>query len=274
MGDTTGKSGPMHQILIAVIIALLAGGSAPWWWDKVFGSKVNVNAPKPDQPSGRDDNPPGPSSPGPSVKDKPAADFPQGSRRIYSATFNQWPVQDSQYGSVALGAGNTYLLKPAGNTWIGSGRMMEIPRLESDFVYEVRFQVRERTSDASLNVQMSGAEEDAEALDAYLELWGDRSPTYSIYRSKIKRVGLPVPHLITEERIAERVQLPAAIGGNDWSRGGTFVLKREGGRMALFVNEEFVRDFAVSLFPFNQIAIGAAFPCAIEITSIEARIRP
>jgi hypothetical protein len=44
--------------------------------------------------------------------------------------------------------------------------------------------------------------------------------------------------------------------------------------MAFFVNDEFIRSFGVPLFPFNQIALAAAFPCTIEVTPIEARIRP
>jgi hypothetical protein len=32
------KASPVTQILIAVAIALLVGGSAPWWWGKLFPS--------------------------------------------------------------------------------------------------------------------------------------------------------------------------------------------------------------------------------------------
>ena len=33
MGDSDS---PIKTILVAVVIALIAGGSAPWWWGKVF----------------------------------------------------------------------------------------------------------------------------------------------------------------------------------------------------------------------------------------------
>lgn len=31
------KTGVVRQIVVAVILALLVGGSMPWWWNKVFG---------------------------------------------------------------------------------------------------------------------------------------------------------------------------------------------------------------------------------------------
>ena len=70
--------------------------------------------------------------------------------------------------------------------------------------------------------------------------------------------------------IAERVLLPASIAAHNWSVGGKITLKREGGRMTFFVNDESIRDFAIAWLPFNQIGLGAAFPSTIEITSIEA----
>ena len=44
MGDRSDKSdSAVRTILIAVVIALLAGGSAPWWWGKVFPGSVSQN---------------------------------------------------------------------------------------------------------------------------------------------------------------------------------------------------------------------------------------
>jgi len=31
------REGPFYQILVAVVIALLVGGSAPWWWHELKG---------------------------------------------------------------------------------------------------------------------------------------------------------------------------------------------------------------------------------------------
>jgi hypothetical protein len=35
-----GKGGSVAQIIVGVAIALIAGGSAPWWWNKVFPPKA------------------------------------------------------------------------------------------------------------------------------------------------------------------------------------------------------------------------------------------
>jgi trypsin-like peptidase len=204
----------------------------------------------------------------------PTADFPSGSKRVYSAAFSEWPISNSQQGSISLGFGNTYVLKPASNTWIGPGRPMAIPSLQADFVLDVRFRITEKNPSTALSLNLLGTGDDADSVDAYLELWSSENATYTLYKGRVKRTGLPVAHSVTEEVLAERVALPSSIAAHSWSQGGKITLKREGGKMAFFVNDEFIKDFAVSLFPFNEIGLGVAFPSTVEITSIEARIRP
>ena len=42
----------LGQIILAVTVALLAGGSAPWWWDKFFPiAKTPVPTPTPSTPT-------------------------------------------------------------------------------------------------------------------------------------------------------------------------------------------------------------------------------
>ena len=64
--------------------------------------------------------------------------------------------------------------------------------------------------------------------------------------------------------------LPASIVAHNWFDGGKITLKREGDRMTFFVNDEFVRDVAITMVPFSEIGLGAACASTIEITSIEA----
>jgi len=205
--------------------------------------------------------------------DLPTADFPSGSKRIYSAAFNEWPTIDSQYGSIKLGFGNTYVMKPASNTWIGPGRPIDIPQLQGDFVLDVRFRIAEKNPSASLNLTLEVSGDDADRVDAYFDLWSDEKASYTLNKSKVKRAGLAVPHVVTEEMIAERVALPASMAAHQWFSGGKITLRREGGKMAFFVNDEFVKEFTISLVPFNELGLGVAFPSTVEITSIEARTK-
>jgi hypothetical protein len=39
MSDNNGKGKIIGQIVAAVVIALLVGGTSPWWWDKIFPEK-------------------------------------------------------------------------------------------------------------------------------------------------------------------------------------------------------------------------------------------
>lgn len=207
------------------------------------------------------------------ITDLPVADFPSGSKRIYSAAFNEWPTVDSQYGSIKLGFGNTYVMKPASNTWIGPDRPINIPQLQGDFVLDVRFRITEKNPSASLNLTLQGSGDDADRLDVYFDLWSDEKASYTLNKSKVKRAGLAVPHVVTEEVIADRVALPASMAAYQWPSGGKITLKREGGKMAFFVNDEFVKEFTISLFPFNELGVEVALPSTVEITSIEARTR-
>jgi hypothetical protein len=209
----------------------------------------------------------------PPVKSGLTSDFPGGSRRVYSAEFEKWPTPAGQYGAIRLGFGNSYVMRPNSNTWIGPDRMMETPPLNQDFVLDVRFRIESRDPSAVLELKLSGSGTDANAVDLYFELWDENNVTYSLQMGRIRSGGLPVPNVINEETIAEREQLPAAIKSHDWSKSSKLTLKREGGEMQFFVNDEYVKAFGVSLFPVERIHVGAAFPSAIVITSIEARTK-
>lgn len=205
---------------------------------------------------------------------QPSSDFPGGSNRVYSADFSQWPTKHSEHGAVALGFGNAYVLQPSSNTWIGSGYQNILPILEGDFVFDVRFRIEEQHPSASLQYNLTGDGTDAESVDVYLSVWNEGNVVYSLTKGRVRSGGgLPVPHLITEETVAEREQLPAAIQDQDWTQGNKLTLKREGGHMQFFVNGMFVKEFSVSRFPVVKTSVGAAHASKIVITSIEARTR-
>ena len=205
---------------------------------------------------------------------QPAFDFPGGSKRIYSADFSTWPKHETDAGSVKLGFGNSYILEPSSNTWIGPGRSIDISPIENDFVFDVRFQVERRSPSAALTFGLTGGGTDAEAVDVFFEVWDEGNVTYSLSKGRVRSGGaLAVPHGITEETIAERERLPSALQNQDWSKGGKLTLKREGGRMQFFVNESFVKEFSVSRFPVTKIGLGAAFKSRVVVTSIEARVK-
>ncbi len=207
--------------------------------------------------------------------DAPPSDFPEGSVRAYSADFATWPTQDSEHGSVSLGFGNSLVLKPSSNTWIGPGRAIDIPSIEGDFVCDVRFRIEERSPSASLHVSFAGAGDDAETIDVYLSIWRDDNVTYTLNKGRVRSgEGLAVPHVVTEAVIAEREQLPPAVRDQNWSTGSELTLKREGGQMQFFVDDQFVKAFDVSLFSVEEVSIGAAQKSTIVVTSIEFRVRP
>ncbi len=205
-----------------------------------------------------------------SSKSPAAAAANGGPKRIYSAAFEDWPLVHSQYGSIKLGFGNTYVLSPSSNTWLGPGRPVVIPPLEGGFVLDVRFRILERHPSASLNFELGGTGDDAHAVNVFLDVWSDQKADYTLEEGLLKRAGLPMTHYVVEERLAERTPLAASIVAHNWSDGGKITLKREGGRMAFLVNDELIKDFAVTPLPFDEIALGAALPSTIEITSIEA----
>jgi hypothetical protein len=218
--------------------------------------------------------PSAPSSSAAPVPPQPASDFPGGTKRVYSADFSLWPRYNSDFGSAKLGFGNSYVMEPYSNTWVGPERSIEIPPLESDFVFDVRFQIEERHPSASLLFNLTGGGTDAESVDVFFDVWDEGNVTYTLTRGRVRSGGgLAVPHAVTEETIAERVQLPSALKEHDWSKGSKLTLKREGGSMQLFVNDGFVKEFGVSRFSVMKICIGAAFKSKVVITSIEGRVK-
>jgi hypothetical protein len=44
MAENEKKSGVLSQIIVPVAIALIAGGTAPWWWQKLFPSDRSITA--------------------------------------------------------------------------------------------------------------------------------------------------------------------------------------------------------------------------------------
>jgi len=45
MPDDKKESGMLGQIVMAVVVALLASGTSPWWWDKVFKPSAPIVSP-------------------------------------------------------------------------------------------------------------------------------------------------------------------------------------------------------------------------------------
>ena len=99
-------------------------------------------------------------------------------------------------------------------------------------------------------------------------MWSDQNVTYSAESGRIKDSF----YVVRERAISERETVRDEISRNDWSKGGTLNIMRDGGVMRLFVNEIFLKEFPVSRFPVAKISVGAAFASTIQITSIEARV--
>lgn len=208
------------------------------------------------------------------MSSQPISDFPGGSRRVYSADFSEWQTRNSEHGSVTLGFGNSYVLQPSSNTWIGGRPNYNIPAIEEDFVIDLRFRIEERNPSSSLRINFTGGGTDAESVVIHFTIWNDNNVVYSLTKDRVRSgEGLSVPHRITEEKIAEREQLPLATEAHDWSQGSKLSLKREGGKMQFFVNDIFIKEFSVSRFPIEKTSIGAAWESKIMITSLEARAR-
>jgi hypothetical protein len=204
--------------------------------------------------------------------DQPTSDFVAGSSRVFSADFASWPRTDTEYGSVGLAFGNSYFLEPTTNTWIGPGHLLEIPELAGDFVLDVRFRIERRNPSASLHLTLVGEGPDADAVDAFLDVWDQDNVTYTLAKGRVRSGGgLGVPHAVTDETFAEREQVPPTVKAHDWSMGSKLTLKREAGRMQFFVNDNFVREFSVPRFPIRKLGVAAAFDSMIVLTSVEAR---
>ena len=204
----------------------------------------------------------------------PSSDFPGGSTRNYTADFSQWNVAQNEYGVVSLGFGNSYVLQPNSNTWIGSNTQPVVPGLTGDFVLDVRFKIEEPNPSSALSLKLTGDGNDAESIDVYFDFWGPGNVDYSLSKGRVRSGGgLAVPHAITEETIAERVKAPAGILNHDWAQGGKLTLKREGLEMQFFINDVFVRRFQVSTFQVAKTSIGVAFASKVTITSIEGRLK-
>lgn len=256
------KTGIVSQIFVAVIIALLVGGTSPWWWKEFFGNGEQGSGYTQEPQSSQGDT-----SKDPSPINSPEPDFSSGSTRVYSSVFSEWPESQNEHGSIRVKHG-TYVLQPSSNTWIGPGRWMDITTLEKDFVIDLRFRIKERNPSAVLSLGLASAGQDADYVKAYLDVWSSENVTYSLEKGRIKDNF----YVIRENSIAEREQVPVEIRGHDWANGATVTLKRQGGIMQFFVNGSFVRAFPISRFRVSRLSLGAAFKSTLEVTSIEARI--
>jgi len=49
MSGSNKNDGPLGQIIASVVIALLVGGSAPWWWQALFAGEDTPNPQPPEQ---------------------------------------------------------------------------------------------------------------------------------------------------------------------------------------------------------------------------------
>lgn len=204
----------------------------------------------------------------------PPSDFPGGSTRAFAVDFTALPRPSTEHGRVSLGFGNTLVLEPSSNTWLGLGRGIEVAGVEGDFVCDARFRIEERGPNAALNWTLEETGPAADRVDVVVSVWGDDRATYTLTKDRVKTEGLAVPHVVTEAVVAERASLPADLRAHDWSTGSELTLKRSGGEMQFFVNDRHVDTFDVSLFPVGEMHLSAAFESKIVVTSIECRVRP
>ncbi len=48
MAQSGEKRGLLPQIIVGVVVALLVGGTAPWWWNEIFQKKDGKTKPPPE----------------------------------------------------------------------------------------------------------------------------------------------------------------------------------------------------------------------------------
>lgn len=201
------------------------------------------------------------------------ADFEGGSRQVYAADFSTWEVKQNSQGRTRLDFGNSFALEPASNSWLGAGVDISSADLRDDFVIDINYRIAERETNASLNLSLTGTGSDAEIVNVFVTVWETGRPVYTLTKGRRRSGGgLAVPHVITEETIAERNNLPAALSNHDWSSGNKLTLKREGGQAHLFLNGHLVDEFTLSRFLVGRLGISAAWDSKFVITSIVARV--
>ena len=271
-----------RQAVLGILGLALIGGAVATGGNGLFREEAGESEGAPSTRNEGQSSDSNPSSNGDGVEsppdredpsERPPSDFPGGSTRAYSADFAAWSRPSSEHGRLSLGFGNALVLQPSSNTWIGPGETIEISRVEGDFVCDLRFRIEERAPSAALNLRLQGVGDDADALKLFFSVWDDDHATYSIQKARVRSGGgLGVPHLVTEEEVASRVDLPDPVQAHDWASGSELTLKRVGGEMQFFVNDQFVRDFPVAAFPVSKMALGAAFAAKIVVTSIEIRV--
>jgi hypothetical protein len=211
----------------------------------------------------------------PESEPQPAAvaDFEGGSRQVYAADFSTWETKRTDQGSTNLGFGNSYVLEPISNAWVGATTYVESSELGGDFVIDFKYRIEEHQSDSGLGINLIGRGNDADIVSIYVYVWDSGKSVYTVNKGRRRSGGgLTVPHVITEDTVADRKDLPSAFTGRDWSSGNTLTLMRQGGRAQLFVNGQLVEQFALSRFPVGRLGVSAAWKSKVVVTSIIARV--
>jgi hypothetical protein len=258
--------------MVAVLIAILAGGTSPWWWKELRPERRETDGTQKQQDAtGPRASQPG-STPGNAADDTPAnlptADFPGGSRPAWNAAFSQWPAVTNEHGSVGHAQGS-YVLRPTSNTWIGPGQHMPVTPLDADFVFDASFRITERQSEeTALQLMLVGAGEQADYVNLYLMIGAPGTARYTLERGWIKDRF----YVTRDQTFADGELLEPALAGHDWSQSGKLTLKRERGEMQLFVNDVFVRRFPVPLFTVTSVGVGAAWPAVVTLGALAARV--
>ena len=188
MADNGGdnKKSLIHQVLPAVIVALLVGTSAPWWI-QLFVDKRGAETPGHSSPTM--EQPARTSGAGVAgTSSAPEPDFPAGSRPVYGAEFSKWPSNVTEHGSAEPSQGE-YVLQPLSNTWVGPGHLIDILPLEGDFVFEALFRITDRDPSSALEVEWYGSGNVAPSIDFFLEVWNDNNATYSLQTGTLKTIS-------------------------------------------------------------------------------------
>jgi hypothetical protein len=241
------KFGWLERMLVLTAIGIVVAVTAPLWVHRVFPQLRS----------------------GPLVAPKP--DFAEGSNAVYTAKFQQWPIPNTEFGSISIGAGNSYVLKPRGNHWVGNGPAAILPALEHDFVLDVKFRVVE--GDPTIEMQLSGSGDSYESVTVYLSHLG-KQVSYHLDKGRVKGTGAPGGHEITSESIVERAFVSPTVAAADWDKGGKITLKRDGDKMDFFLNDEFLQEFPASSYAYTTLYVAAAQKSTVEITGAEVRTRP
>ena len=194
-------------------------------------------------------------------------DFTRGSRVAYRGQFNAWPKQKNQYG-VAQPEAKGYGLQAVSNTWVGPGQYVDItPDIHGDFILDLTFKVVHRTN-ASMSITLSDAGKNYPQVEFFFDIWEKGNLTYSIYENYVKNNF----YSNIRRKFAERLPVKWNTSTIDWGTPNTLTIKREGNRMAFYLNRVQLHGFSVPTFPLKKMGLGLAFKSKILFTSVQARV--